>query len=133
MARLEIPKQLLLTAVYFARAIATALFLIIPVTEAIADIYAATLGLVWLATVPLTAGLARVFFGARYLGMLYGLAFLSHQIGRFFGVYPGGVVYDQTGSYALVWYLGVLLGLLSAVIHLPIKERYAPRFTAVTA
>lgn len=124
----KFPKQILLAIIYLSRAVATALFLIIPVTEVTAYVYAAALGMIWLATVPLTAGLVSMFFGARYLGMLYGIAFLSHQIGSFFGVWLGGVVYDNTGSYSLVWYLGILLGLASAAIHLPIKEISAPRF-----
>lgn len=128
----KFPRHLMLAAIYLARAISTALFLIIPVTEASAYIYAAALGLIWLATVPLTAGLVSLFFGARYLGMLYGVAFLSHQIGGFLGVWLGGLVYDQTGSYALIWYLGILLGLGSAAIHLPIKERSAPDFQTAT-
>ena len=76
---------------------------------------------------------ATVTFGARYLGMLYGVAFLSHQIGGFMGVWLGGLVYDITGSYALIWYLGILLGLGSAAIHLPIREQGAPRFVPVPA
>jgi len=124
----KLPKQYLLAVIYLIRAVTTALFLIIPVTEATAYIYAASLGLVWLATVPLTAGLVGIFFGTRYLGMLYGIAFLSHQIGGFLGVWLGGLVYDLTGSYSLIWYLGILLGLASAAIHLPIKERDAPNF-----
>lgn len=126
----RLPKQYLLAAIYLTRAIATGLFLIIPVTETSAYIYAAALGLVWLATVPLTAGLVSLFFGARYMGMLYGIAFLSHQVGSFLGVWLGGVVYDTTGSYALVWYLGILLGLGAAIINLPIKERKADSFNA---
>jgi predicted MFS family arabinose efflux permease len=86
------------------------------------------MGLLWLSTVPLTAGLVTLFFGPRYMGMLYGVAFLSHQIGSFFGVWLGGVVYDQTGSYSLVWYLGIILGLASAAVHLPINERSVPSF-----
>lgn len=122
------PRQLLLASIYLIRAVATALFLIIPISEATAYIYAAALGLVWLATVPLTAGLVSLFFGARYMGMLYGIAFLSHQIGGFLGVWLGGLTYDLTGSYSLVWYLGILLGLLSAAIHLPIKEAKDAKF-----
>lgn len=124
----KFPKQILLAIIYLSRAIATAIFLIVPVTEASAYIYAAALGMIWLATVPLTAGLVSMFFGARYLGMLYGIAFLSHQIGGFLGVWLGGLVYDQTGSYSLVWYLGILLGLASAAVHLLIKEHFAPNF-----
>jgi predicted MFS family arabinose efflux permease len=87
------------------------------------------MGLLWLSTVPLTAGLVSLFFGARYMGMLYGVAFFSHQLGSFVGVWLGGYVYDQTGSYSLVWYLGILLGLGSAAIHLPINERSATNFS----
>lgn len=129
----RLPRNYLLAAIYFARAVITALFLLIPVSATTAYVYAAALGLIWLATVPLTAGLVSMFFGPRYLGMLYGIAFLSHQIGGFMGIWLGGLAYDITGSYALVWYLGILLGLGSAVIHLPIRERNAPNFGAVPA
>ena len=129
----RLPKQLLLASIYFSRAVAIALFVFLPVTELSAYIFAATLGLLWLSTVPLTAGLVSLFFGARYLGMLYGIAFLSHQIGSFVGVWLGGYVFDQTGSYAIVWYLGIILGLASAAVHLPIRERGAPAFQAAAA
>lgn len=122
------PKQILLSAIYFSRAVAIGLFLLIPVSEITAYTFAAVMGLLWLSTVPLTAGLVGLFFGPRYLGMLYGVAFLSHQVGSFFGVWLGGVVYDQTGSYSLVWYMGILLGLASAAVHLPINERGAASF-----
>lgn len=124
----KLPKQLLLATIYFLRAIATAAFLIIPISPASAIIYGAVLGLVWLATVPLTAGLVSMFFGPRYMGMLYGVAFLSHQVGSFIGVWMGGYVFDATGSYDLVWYFGILLGLMSAAIHLPIKEKPVASF-----
>lgn len=126
----KLPKQLLLAVIYFLRAVGTAAFLLLPITETSAYIYAATLGLLWLATVPLTAGLVSLFFGPRYMGMLYGVAFLSHQIGSFFGVWLGGLTFDLTGSYDLVWYLGILIGLFSAAIHIPIKEKTAPAFMA---
>lgn len=124
----RLPKQMLLATIYFLRAIAIAAFLLVPVTEITAYTFAAAMGLLWLSTVPLTAGLVTLFFGPRYMGMLYGIAFLSHQIGSFFGVWLGGFVYDQTGSYSLVWYLGIILGLASAAIHLPINERSVPSF-----
>lgn len=127
------PKQLLLASIYFLRAVAIALFVLFPVSELTAYLFAATLGLLWLSTVPLTAGLVSLFFGARYMGMLYGVAFLSHQIGSFVGVWLGGYVYDQTGSYSLVWYLGILLGLASAAIHLPIRERSDTKFLPAAA
>lgn len=125
----RLPKQILLSAIYFLRAIGTAAFLMLPITEVSAYIYAATLGMLWLATVPLTAGLVSLFFGPRYMGMLYGVAFLSHQIGSFFGVWLGGVSFDLTGNYNLVWYLGILIGLFSAAVHIPIKEAKAPAFS----
>lgn len=127
----RLPKQILLAAIYFLRAVGTAAFLLLPITEVSAYIYAATLGLLWLATVPLTAGLVSLFFGPRYMGMLYGVAFLSHQIGSFFGIWLGGLAFDMTGSYDLVWYLGILIGLFSAAIHLPIREKRVPEFMAV--
>ncbi len=124
----RLPKQLLLASIYFARAVAIGLFVLFPVTEISAYMFAAAMGLLWLSTVPLTAGLVSLFFGARYMGMLYGVAFLSHQIGSFVGVWLGGYVFDATGSYSLVWYLGILLGLGSAAVHLPIRELAAGNF-----
>lgn len=124
----RLPKQLMLASIYFARAVAIGLFLLFPVTELTAYTFAAAMGLLWLSTVPLTAGLVSLFFGARYMGMLYGMAFLSHQLGSFVGVWLGGYVYDQTGSYSLVWYLGIVLGLAAAALHIPINERTAPSF-----
>ncbi|HEY0919358.1 MFS transporter [Devosia sp.] len=129
----RLPKQLLLATIYFSRAVIIALFVLFPVTELSAYMFGAAMGLLWLSTVPLTAGLVSLFFGARYMGMLYGVAFLSHQLGSFIGVWLGGYVFDQTGSYSLVWYLGILLGLGSAIIHMPIRERSAPAFQAALA
>ena len=129
----KLPKQLLLSAIYFLRAVAIAGFVFFPVTPLTAYIFAAAIGFLWLSTVPLTAGLVSLFFGPRYMGMLYGVAFLSHQIGSFVGVWLGGYVYDTTGSYSLVWYLGILLGLASAAINLPIKEAADGKFSAVPA
>ena len=96
--------------------------MLFPLNELSAYLFSAAMGFLWLSTVPLTAGLVTLFFGARYMGMLYGVAFFSHQVGSFVGVWLGGYAFDVTGSYALVWYLGILLGLGSAAIHLPIKE-----------
>lgn len=124
----RLPKQILLATIYFLRAVAIGLFLLFPVSELTAYTFAAAMGLLWLSTVPLTAGLVAMFFGARYMGMLYGIAFFSHQLGSFTGVWLGGFVYDLTGSYSLVWYLGIMLGLGSAALHLPINERSAPNF-----
>ncbi|WP_127753429.1 MULTISPECIES: MFS transporter [unclassified Devosia] len=124
----RLPKQMLLASIYFLRAVAIAVFLLVPVSEWTAYAFAATMGVLWLSTVPLTAGLVTLFFGARYMGMLYGVAFFSHQVGSFVGVWLGGYVYDVTGSYSLVWYLGIVLGLASAAIHLPINEKVDVKF-----
>jgi predicted MFS family arabinose efflux permease len=124
----KLPKQLLLASIYLSRAVAIALFMIFPVTLESALLFSAAIGLLWLSTVPLTAGLVTLFFGARYMGMLYGVAFLSHQFGSFLGVWLGGYAFDTTGSYSIVWYLGIILGLGSAAIHLPIKELGASSF-----
>lgn len=88
----------------------------------------ARIGLLWLATVPPTAALVSGFFGPKYMGMLYGFAFLSHQVGSFFGVWLGGVIFDRTGSYDFVWYLGIFLGLAATALHIPIKEKRFERF-----
>lgn len=129
----KFPKQIMLSIIYLSRAVVTGLFLLVPVSEVTAYLYAAVLGLLWLATVPLTAGLVTMFFGARYMGMLYGIAFLSHQIGGFLGVWLGGLAFDQTGSYAIIWYLGMLLGVGSAAVHLPIREQKDEAFEPVPA
>ena len=81
------------------------------------------MGLLWLSTVPLTSGLVASMFGARYMGTLFGIVFFSHQIGSFMGVWMGGYLYDTIGSYMPVWWAGIIIGLLSAALHLPINER----------
>jgi len=124
----KVPKQFLLASIYLSRVVVTGLFLLIPVSEVSAYLFAAFTGLLWLATVPPTAALVSGFFGPKYMGMLYGFAFLSHQVGSFFGVWLGGVVFDRTGSYDLVWYLGILLGLAATALHIPISEKRSDRF-----
>ena len=81
------------------------------------------MGTLWLATVPLTSGLVAHLFGLKYMATLYGLVFFSHQLGSFMGVWLGGTLYDQFGSYAVVWWVGVGTGVLSVLIHLPIREK----------
>jgi MFS family permease len=125
----RLPKQMLLASIYFLRAIAIAAFVLTDPNPTTTYIFGAAMGLLWLSTVPLTAGLVSLFFGARYMGMLYGVAFLSHQMGSFVGVWLGGFAFDMTGSYDLVWYLGILLGLASAALHIPINERSVPNFS----
>jgi MFS family permease len=118
-------RKYLLSGIYFARAVAFSLFLIVPTTPFVVIVFSIMIGLLWLSTVPLTSGLVALMFGTRNVGMLFGFVFLSHQIGAFIGVWLGGVIYDSTGGYELMWWLSVALGLFAAIVHLPIRERSA--------
>ena len=115
-------KKLGLSGIYALRALVLLVFLLSPKTTEVIYLFAATMGLLWLSTVPLTAGLVAQVFGIRYMATLYGFVFLSHQIGSFIGVWMGGYIHDVTGSYDLMWQVGILLGLVAALIHLPIDE-----------
>ena len=117
------PRKYLLSLIYLGRTIVSILFIMFPMTPATVIAFAASMGAMWLATVPLTAGLVGHIFGLRYMGTLYGIIFLSHQIGGFLGVWMGGALYDRTGSYELVWWIGIAVGAFSALVHLPIRER----------
>ena len=121
------PKRLVLVGIYLGRAVAIALFLLLPLSLASVMIFSAVMGFLWLATVPPTSGLVAVMFGTRYMAMLYGIVFLGHQIGSFIGVWLGGWLYDRTGTYDAVWWLGVVLAVLAGIVHWPIKERAVPR------
>ena len=123
----RMPKRYILAVIYFARALAVVFLVTMPASPAVALIYGAVTGLLWLSSVPPTAGLVAVMFGTRWMAMLFGIAFFSHQVGGFLGVYLGGLLYEQTGSYDMVWWLGVLFGVLSAVINLPIVEKPVAR------
>ena len=116
-------KKYLLSGIYLARAVVIALFLIGPKTEIAVWMFGASLGILWLATVPLTSGLVGDVFGARYLATLFGFVMFSHQIGAFLGAWLGGLSYDLTGSYTAVWVMAIALGLLAAVLHWPISDR----------
>jgi MFS family permease len=120
-------RRLLLSAIYASRAAAFVLFVILPATPATVLLFSAAIGLLWLSTVPLTSGLIAVMFGTRHLGLLFGVVFLSHQVGAFAGVWLGGAVYDATGAYDLMWWLCIALGTAAALVHLPISERPAAR------
>jgi len=120
------PKKYLLAAIYTGRTIASAIFILLPMTPASVLVYSAVMGSLWLATVPLTSGLVAQIYGVRYMGTLYGFVFLSHQIGSFLGVWLGGRMYDVNGDYTLVWWIGVAVGAFSAIVHLPIRERAMP-------
>ncbi|MFN3280813.1 MAG: MFS transporter [Tabrizicola sp.] len=116
-------KKYLLFWIYVGRTIAAATFILMPITPASVLIFSAVMGALWLATVPLTSGLVAHIYGIRYMGTLYGVVFLSHQIGGFLGVWLGGKMYDLNGDYTLVWWIGVGVGAFSALVHLPIRER----------
>lgn len=126
-------KRTLLAILYFSRALMMVGFLLIPLTSASALVFSALMGVVWLGTVPLTSGIVAVLFGTRFLSTLFGFVFLSHQVGAFLGVWLGGRIFDTTGSYDTVWMIAIVLGVLSALIHLPIKERPEPVGHPVTA
>ena len=117
-----------LSAIYFLRSIAMAVFVLLPVTPLGTMVFAAVLGLLWLSTIPLTMGIVTSMFGTRYMATLYGFVFLSHQIGSFFGVWLGGKLHDIYGSYDPVWWMGIALGIFAGLVHLPIREARAPNF-----
>jgi len=123
-------KKNLLSLIYFVRAAAIALFIVVPISPASVLVFAATIGLLWLSTVPLTSGIVAQVFGPRYMATLFGIVFFSHQLGAFIGVWMGGYLFDATGSYDVVWWVGVALGVFAGLIHLPINERPAPRLAA---
>jgi MFS family permease len=116
-------KPIFLALIYFLRAIAITLFVLLPVTPLSVLSFASVIGLLWLSTVPPTSGLVAIMFGPKYMGTLMGIVFFSHQVGAFLGVWLGGLLYDQTGSYDVVWWLGVALGIFAAIVHWPIQER----------
>lgn len=116
-------KKYLLAGIYTARTIVAAAFILFPITPATVLIFSVTMGALWLATVPLTSGLIAHIYGLRYMGTLYGIVFLSHQMGSFLGVWLGGRMYDTYGDYTFVWWIGVGVGAFSALVHLPVRER----------
>jgi MFS family permease len=128
-----LPKRYILSFIYFARALAVIFLITLPASPLVTLIYGAVTGLLWLSSVPPTSGLVVVMFGTRWLAMLFGLAFFSHQVGGFLGIWLGGLVFKHTGSYDAVWWLGVLFGVISALINLPIVEKPVPRLAAARA
>ncbi len=146
------PKQLMLSWIYLLRAVVIALFVILPASNLTIILFSVGIGLLWLATIPPTSGLVAVMFGTRYMALLYGIVFLSHQVGSFFGVFLGGYLYERSNafemvstfcgqylgfstygdaaSYDLVWLINILLGIFAALIHMPIKEKAVGRFAA---
>ncbi|OSP56715.1 MFS transporter [Pseudoruegeria sp. SK021] len=118
----RLPKKYLLAGIYTGRTLISAWFILTPITPTTVLIFSALMGALWLASVPLTSGLVAHIYGLRYMGTLYGIVFFSHQLGSFLGVWLGGRLYDLTGGYTLVWWVGIGVGALSAILHLPIRE-----------
>jgi predicted MFS family arabinose efflux permease len=129
----RVSKKYALSFIYFARTVVFALFFWLPLTVFTVYAFAIALGLLWLSTVPLTNGLVAQIFGVRYLAMLSGFAFFSHQIGSFLGAWLGGKLFDTTGSYDVVWYLSMALGIVAGLLNLPIDERAVKRPAAQAA
>lgn len=129
----RMPKRYILAFIYLMRAVAIFAFISFPVTPITSLIFGASMGLLWLSTVPPTSALVQVMFGTRWLAMLVGFAFFSHQVGGFLGVWLGGLVFERTGSYDAVWWLSILFGVLSALINLPIVEKPVHRAVPAAA
>lgn len=129
----RMPKRYLLSVIYLLRSLAVVVFISLPVTTTSAIIFGGSMGLLWLSTVPPTSALVAVMFGTRWMATLFGFAFFSHQVGGFLGVWLGGLLFTTTGSYNVVWWLSVVLGIVSAIINLPIVEKPVARPVAAAA
>ncbi len=126
----RLAKKKILAFIYFARSISITLFLLAPLTPTSVYIFSAVMGLLWLSTVPPTNAVVAQIFGVAHLSMLGGFVFFSHQIGSFMGVWLGGYLYDKTGSYDIVWYIAIALGVLAALVNLPVREAAIARHKA---
>ncbi len=129
----RLQKRYILAFIYFARAIAIAVFLVVPLSPASVYIFSAVMGTLWLSTIPPTNATIAQIFGVQHLSMLGGFVFFSHQIGSFLGVWLGGYLYDATGSYDIVWYIAIALGVFAALVNLPVKESPIQRAAPVPA
>jgi MFS family permease len=123
-------KKLILSTIYLTRGLVISVFIFSPPSTFMAIFFGITFGFLWLSTVPPTMGLVGFIFGTKYIGLLYGIVFLSHQIGSFFGAYLGGVFHDLYGSYEYAWYISIALSIFAGLIHLPIKEKQVKRLQA---
>ena len=123
----RMPKRHLLAWIYFGRSVAILAFILLPASPLTAIAFGVAIGFLWLSTVPPTSALVMLMFGTKYMAMLYGFAFFSHQVGGFLGVLLGGLLYEASGSYLIVWWLSIALGVASALINLPIVERPVER------
>lgn len=124
-ASAKVPMRYVLALIYAGRAIVITLFLMFPVTPMSIILFSGAMGLLWLSTIPPTQGLVATMFGTRYMAMLFGVVFFSHQVGSFLGIWLGGKIFDVTGSYNGIWYIGIALGVIAALLHWPIVEKRA--------
>ena len=127
----KLSKKLILSSIYLARGLVIAIFIFLPPSPIIAVFFGITFGFLWLSTVPPTMGLVGFIFGTKYIGLLYGIVFLSHQVGSFLGAYLGGVFHDLYGSYDYAWYISIALSIFAGLIHLPIIEKQVSRLQTV--
>ena len=127
----KLSKKLILSSIYLARGLVIAIFIFLPPSPIIAVFFGITFGFLWLSTVPPTMGLVGFIFGTKYIGLLYGIVFLSHQVGSFLGAYLGGVFHDLYGSYDYAWYISIALSVFAGLIHLPIIEKQVSRLQIV--
>jgi hypothetical protein len=128
-----IEKRLGLSLIYFGRCFVFLGLLFLPITATTVIGLSVILGIFWLSTVPLTSGLVATFFGTRWMSMLFGVVFLSHQVGSFSGLMLAGILYDATKSYDTMWWISIAVGLMAALVHLPIRERPVARLAAAGA
>jgi predicted MFS family arabinose efflux permease len=126
-------KRHILSTIYLLRSLAIATFLLVPITPMSVYVFAAVMGVLWLSTVPPTNAVIAQIFGVRHMSMLGGFVFLSHQIGSFLGVWLGGKLYDRFGSYDIVWYIAIALGVFAALVNLPVRETAIQRAGAAAA
>ncbi|MEY2860867.1 MAG: hypothetical protein RL392_1325 [Pseudomonadota bacterium] len=129
----RMPKKNILSFIYLARAVAISVFLLVPLSPASVYVFASVMGVLWLSTVPPTNAAVAQIFGVAHLSMLSGFVFFSHQIGSFMGVWLGGYLYDRTGSYDVVWYIAIALGVFAALVNMPVKEAAIERRGAIAA
>ena len=128
----RIPKKYLLTSIYILRSLVIAAFITFPISPLTVVLFACAVGFLWLSTVPATLGLVAQIFGTRYMAMLYGVVYMSHQFGSFTGVWLGGSIFDATGNYDPIWWGAVALGVVSALLHLPINDQPVARLSRIS-
>ena len=129
----RISKKYLLSTIYLLRSLIILAFVVLPMSELTVILFASLLGLLWLSTIPTTSGLVSQIFGTRYMGILYGFVYLGHQVGGFTGVWLGGLIFDTSGDYVIIWVIAIALGLVSAGLHLPINDRPMERLSKLTS